>query len=239
MGKILKSNINIAQNIIQNALHRKQYTLLEPEAMQIIRAYGIPVPAYIMVSSPEEAIQAASFIGYPVVLKIVSPEIVHKTDAGGVKSGINSDKGVKVAYNEIIENIKRKIPKAGICGVLVEEMAESSIEIIVGGLRDPQFGPVVMFGMGGIFVEVFRDVSFRIVPVDEHEALDMIRDVKGARVLKGIRGQKPLDIYAVIATILRVSDIMVTLEEIQEIDINPIFVYPEGVKAVDAKIILK
>ena len=226
------------RDIIQNALQNKRYELLEPEAKELIGDFGITTTRHAVTSSVKGAIQAATSIGYPVVLKIVSPDIRHKTDAGGVKVGIKDDEGVGVAYEEIIKNVKKKMPDARIDGILVEEMATPSTEVIVGGLRDPQFGQAMMFGLGGIFVEIYKDVSFRIAPLEEHEALDMIHEIKGVKVLKGFRNTEALDITAVAQTIIKVSNIMVSLEEIKEIDLNPVIVYPKGVKAVDARIIL-
>lgn len=227
-----------AHNIIQKVLLRKRYELLEHEAKELIETFGISTTRHIVISSRADAIQAATSIGYPVVLKIVSPDISHKSDVGGVKLDIKDDEGVGDAYDEIIRNVKERQPDALIGGILVQEMATPSTEVIVGGLRDPQFGPAVMFGVGGIFVEVFKDVSFRIAPVEEHEAFDMIYDIKGVKVLKGFRGREAADISALAQTIVQVSDIMVSIEEIKEIDLNPVLVYPKGVKAVDARVIL-
>lgn len=225
-------------HIIQKALLQRRYELLEPEAKELIEICGIKTTRHIVASSREDAIRAAVSIGYPVVLKIISPDISHKTDVGGVKLGIKDEEGVMAAYDEIIRNAHTKQPDARIHGILVEEMATPSAEVIVGGLRDIQFGPAVMFGLGGIFVEVFKDVSFRIAPVAEYEASDMIQDVKGAIILKGFRNMKALDISALVQTIIQVSDIMISEGKIEEIDLNPVFVYPKGIIAVDARIIL-
>lgn len=238
MNKFMTNGGKTAQDIIQKALLQKRYELLEHEAKEFIERFGISTTRHIVTSSSEEAIQAARSIGYPVVFKIVSPDISHKTDVGGVKLGIKDDEGVRDAYDEIMRNVKKKQPNARIYGILVQEMAPPSTEVIVGGLRDPQFGPAVMFGLGGIYVEVFKDVSFRIAPVEEYEALDMIHDIKGVKVLKGFRNREAADISALAHTIIQVSDIMVSVEEIKEIDLNPVLVYPEGLKAVDARIIL-
>lgn len=227
-----------ARDIIQKALQNKRYELLEPEAKEFIEAFGITTTRHAIASSLTEATQAATSIGYPVVLKIVSPDISHKTDVGGVKVGIKDNEGIKAAYEEIMKNVNMKMPDARIHGILVEEMATPSTEVIVGGLRDPQFGPAVMFGLGGIFVEIYKDVSFRIAPLEEYEALDMIHEIKGSKILKGFRNTEALDITSLAQTILKVSNIMVSLEEIKEIDLNPVLVYPKGVKAVDARIIL-
>jgi acetyl-CoA synthetase (ADP-forming) len=183
-------------------------------------------------------VQAAAAIGFPVVLKIVSPNIIHKTDVGGVKVGINDNKGVNDAYMEIINNVQKNCPDAKIRGVIVSEMALPAPEVIIGGLRDPQFGTAVMFGMGGVFVEIFKDISFRISPLEEYEALEMIGEVKGSAILKGFRNSKALDISTLAQTILKVSEMMISLLEIKEIDLNPILVYPKGVTAVDVRVIL-
>ena len=238
MSRLIKNDVKTTYDIIQKALQEKRYELLEPEAKELIETFGIKTTRHIITSSPADAIQAAVSIGYPVVLKIVSPDISHKTDVGGVKLGIKDDGDVKDAYNEIMRNVKKKQPDARIYGILVQEMATPSTEVIVGGLRDPQFGPAVMFGLGGIFVEVFKDVAFRIAPVEEYEALDMIHDIKGFKILKGFRNMEAMDISALAQTIIQVSNIMVSIEEIKEIDLNPVLIYPKGIKTVDARIIL-
>ena len=238
MNKFTTSIPTKARDIIQNALQNKRYKLLEPESKELIAAFGITTARHTVTASVKEAIQAATSIGYPIVLKIVSPDISHKTDVGGVKVGIKDAEGVKAAYEEIMKNVNIKKPDARIEGILVEEMATPSTEVIIGGLRDPQFGPAVMFGLGGIFVEIYKDVSFRIAPLEEYDAIDMIHEIKGSKILKGFRNTESLDITSVAQTILKVSNIMVSLEEIKEIDLNPVLVYPKGVKAVDARIIL-
>ncbi len=238
MNDLLSKSAKIVENITQKALLQRRYELLEPEAKEFIETCGIHTTKHKMTSSREEAIQAARSIGYPVVLKIVSPDISHKTDVGGVKLDIKDDRGVEYAYNKIIGDVTKRRPDARIHGILVQEMAIPATEVIVGGLRDPQFGPVVMFGLGGIFVEIFKDVSFRIAPIEEYEALDMIHEIKGAGILKGFRNREAADISALAQTIVQVSGIMVAREEIKEIDLNPVLVYPKGLKAVDARIIL-
>lgn len=230
--------IENARSIIQNALRQGRFELLEPEAMEFAKAFGITTPEYRVATSPGDAVQAAASIGFPVVLKIVSPNVSHKTDVGGVKVGIHDNKGIKAAYEEIIKNVQKNCPDAMIRGIIVSEMALSAPEVIIGGLRDPQFGPAVMFGMGGVFVEICKDISFRIAPLEEYEALEMIGEVKGSAILRGFRNSEPLDISAIVQAILKVSDMMVSLSEIKEVDLNPVLVYPKGVKAVDARIIL-
>ncbi|HHT9111630.1 MAG TPA: acetate--CoA ligase family protein [Candidatus Brocadiaceae bacterium] len=238
MLKSTKNDFSLAHDIIQKATAQKRYQLFDHEARKLIELYGITIGRYDVVSSSDAAIRAATSLGYPVVLKIISPDIGHKTDVGGVRTGIKDAEGVKKAFEEILRNVKEKRPDARIHGIFVEEMASPSTEVIVGGIRDPQFGPAVMFGLGGIFVEVFKDVSFRIAPVEEFEALDMISDIKGATLLKGFRNTQPLDMPALAQTIIQVSHIITSLDEIKEIDLNPVFVYPKGVRAVDARIIL-
>lgn len=238
MSESAKSDLNTVHDIIQKATAQKRWQLFEHEAKKLVELYGITIGRHNVVSSCNEAIQAASSLGYPVVLKIISPDISHKTDVGGVMAGIKDADGIKMAFEEILRNVKVKRPDARIQGIFVEEMASLSTEVIVGGIRDPQFGPAVMFGLGGVFVEVFKDVSFRIAPVEEFEAFDMISDIKGATLLKGFRNTRPLDIPALAQTIIQVSHMMTSLDEIKEIDLNPVFVYPKGVKAVDARIIL-
>lgn len=238
MNKLVSGSVKAGSVVIKKALEQKRYELLEPEAKELIKNFGIPVGRNAVVSSVDDAVQAARSLGYPVVLKVVSPDISHKTDVGGVKVGIKDDEGVRTAYGEIIKNVGKRQPDARREGIFVEEMATPSREVIVGGLRDIQFGPVVMFGLGGIFVEVFKDVAFRIAPVEEFEALDMVCEVKGSKILKGYRNTEPLDVSALVRIIMKVSDMMVSLDEIKEIDLNPVLVYPEGLRAVDARVIL-
>ncbi|MBI5306789.1 MAG: acetate--CoA ligase family protein [Planctomycetes bacterium] len=225
-----KDAIENAHSIIQETLRQGRFELLEPEAREFVKVFGITTPEYRVTTSPGDAVQAAASIGFPVVLKIVSPDISHKTDVGGVKVGIHNEKDVRTAYTEIVKNVQKNRPDAKIRGVIVSAMALPAPEVIIGGLRDPQFGPAVMFGMGGVFVELCKDVSFRISPLEEYEALEMIGEVKGFAILKGFRNSKPVDISALAQTILKVSEMMTSLLEIKEIDLNPILVYPKGVK---------
>ena len=233
-----KYAIESAHSILQNALQQGRFELMEPEAMEFARAFGITTPEYRVAASPDDAALAAEAIGFPVALKIVSPNIIHKTDVGGVRVGVNDNKAAKDAYTEIINNIRKNRPDAKILGVIVSAMAPPAPEVIIGGLRDPQFGPAVMFGMGGVFVELFKDISFRISPLEEYEALEMIGEVKGSAILKGFRNSKAVDISALAQNILKVSEMMTSLLEIKDIDLNPILVYPKGVIAVDVRVIL-
>jgi len=213
--------------------------LLEPEAKTVCMAYGIPVTKFKVAKTSDEAVKFAEEIGYPVVLKIVSPDVLHKFDVGGVILNIKSQKDVRKAYGQILDNVKKKVPNARIVGILVQEMAPSSTEVIVGATKDPQFGPAVMFGLGGIFVEVLRDVAFRIAPLSEEEAKEMITEVKGYPLLRGFRGQPPADIDALIKILVNTSKLVMEHLEIKELDLNPIMVYEKGAKTVDARIILE
>lgn len=230
--------LEISREIINKVLNLRR-PLLEPEAKEIIKSIGIPVPDSGIANTPEGSVDIAEAIGYPVVLKIISPQVIHKTDFGGVKVGAKNKDEVKRDFSDIIENIKRKIPDAEIKGMLVEKMVQQSTEVIIGGIRDPQFGPAIMFGLGGIFTEILKDVSFRLAPVSRYEALDMMKELKGFPLIEGYRGNKPLDMGAISDALVKVSDLMIEIEEIKEIDLNPVFLYPEGLTVVDARIILR
>ncbi len=217
---------------------RRKY-LLEPEAKIVCMEYSIPVTRFKVALTQDEASGFADQIGYPVVLKIVSPDILHKWDLGGVILNLKNTNDVKNAYDKILENAKRHKPDAKIVGVLVQEMAPSSIEVIVGSIKDPQFGPALMFGLGGVFVEVLKDVTFRIAPITETDAREMITEVKGYPILKGYRGQPPADIDAIVEILMNTSRLVIDHMEIKELDLNPIMVYENGAKTVDARIILE
>jgi acetate---CoA ligase (ADP-forming) subunit beta len=224
--------------IIQGALSSDRNLLLEPESKEVVGSYGMPVTRFKVSKSVEEAVKCSHEIGYPVVLKIVSPDVIHKSDVGAVKVNLKNDSEVRVAYREIAENVRKFKNDAKIVGTIVEELAPQGHEVIVGMAKDPQFGPALMFGLGGIFVEVLKDVSFRIAPLTEYDAQDMIREIKGYPILTGIRGQKPADIHSLVDIILKVSKLVTEHSEIEQLDLNPIFVYPQGAKIVDARIIL-
>ncbi len=213
--------------------------LLEPEAKTICREYGIPVTDFEVAKNEMEAVQFAEEIGFPLVLKIVSPDIIHKFDVGGVILNLNSETEVRTAYNGILENVKKHKPNARIKGMLVQEMAPQSTEVIVGATKDPQFGPALMFGLGGIFVEVLKDVTFRIAPISESDAREMITEVKAYPILKGYRGQPPADVEAIVKILRNTSRLVMEHLKIKELDLNPIMVYEKGAKTVDARIILE
>ncbi len=227
------------KEIIENARKEGRNFLLEPEAKEIFRAYGLPVPAGKVATNEEEAVEIAKEIGFPVVMKIVSPQIIHKTEAGGVKVNIETEDEVRSAFREIVENARKYDPNAEIKGVYVQNMAPWGTEVIIGSVKDPQFGPAVMFGLGGIFVEVMKDVTFRIAPVSEGDAREMVEEIKASKILKGFRGEKPKDIDALVEAICRLSQLVYEFEEdISEVDANPVMLYEKGLSVVDARIIL-
>jgi acyl-CoA synthetase (NDP forming) len=227
------------REIIENALNENRNKLLEHEAFEVAKYYGIPTPTAVLVRTPEEAYDLADKIGYPIVLKIVSPDITHKSDVGGVKLGLKNKEEVSEGVKEILKNVQNRAPDAKIVGVIMYKMAPPGLEVIVGGVRDDVFGSVVMFGLGGIFVEVLRDVSFRVSPVSMEDALEMISEIKSSKILSGFRGQPPADKEAIADIIVKTSKLLMENQEIESIDLNPVIVYPQGALAVDVRIILK
>jgi acetate---CoA ligase (ADP-forming) subunit beta len=201
--------------------------------------YHIPVTRFKLAKNEEEATEFAEQIGFPVVLKIVSPDIIHKSDAGGVKVNLKSTAEVRNAYRKILENAKKYDSAAKIVGVLVQEMAPQSTEVIVGAIKDPQFGQTLMFGLGGIFVEILKDVAFRIAPVTREDAYEMITKIKAYPLLTGYRKTPPADLDTIINILLNASKLVMDYPEIKELDLNPIMAYEKGAKTVDARIILE
>ena len=224
--------------IIDRAKSEGRTILTEVESKQILEESGIPIVRAQLATTREEAVAAARQIGLPVVLKIVSPDISHKSDVGGVKLNLNSEEEVAAAFDEIIAAAQRAEPGATVLGVSVHKMAQPGVEVIMGMTKDPQFGPVLMFGLGGVFVEVLKDVAFRIVPLEPRDAGQMIRDIQGFPVLEGFRGQDPADLAALEDMLMRLSTFVEEHPEIQELDLNPIFAYKDGALAVDARIVL-
>ena len=212
---------------------------LPDEALDIVKLAGIDVPDHILVKSPGEAMEASAEIGFPLVMKIASTEAIHKSEAGGVVLGIQGVEEVEENYNNIIANLKRETPSVQISGILLQKQIPETTHLIVGGLYDEQFGPVVMFGMGGVLVELFKDVSFRIAPVTKVEALEMIREIKAYPALSGYRGSRVLDIEQIVKTIIIVSDLITNISTIKEVELNPLLAYEKDVMAVDAKVILR
>lgn len=200
----------------------------EMESREILKIYGIRLPKAELARDIGGAKQIAKRIGYPLVLKIVSPNILHKTDVGGVKVRIEDEKDLEENYDQILFNVKKYMPGANIRGILVQEFIEDKKETIIGMSEDPQFGPVIMFGLGGIYVEALKDVSFRIAPVSRRAASEMIEEIKAVKLLKGTRGEDPSDIDSIIDIILKVSQLVTDFSEIMEMDINPLFVKRQG-----------
>jgi len=223
--------------LIEKAISESR-SLLEHEAKEILKIYSIDVPPYKVATNENEAAEFAKELGYPVAMKILSPQILHKSDAGGVSLNISNSAEARSAYAKIIVNAINYDKRAELMGVLVSPMMRQGVEVIIGMTHDPQFGPVIMFGLGGIFVEVFKDVSFRVTPVDKIDATEMISEIKAYPILTGIRGERPKDIEAIIDLILKVSKLADEHPEIKELDLNPVFVYDQGLSVVDARMVL-
>jgi acyl-CoA synthetase (NDP forming) len=194
----------------------------------------------VVATTLEEADSAANEIGYPVALKIIAEQISHKSDVGGVQLNIRNSAALAASYEEMMSRIQQAHPQAKIDGVLVQPMAEGGRELILGGKQDPQFGPVVLVGLGGIFVEIFEEVALRVAPISRDDALEMVESLRGAQILKGARGHRPSDIGAVVESLLRLSQLLMDFPEIKEVDINPlrVFVDQEGCRALDARLVL-
>lgn len=210
--------------------------LTEAEGLALIREFEIPYPRHRLATTATEAREAARELGLPVVLKIVSPQIIHKSDSGGVVTGLGSLAAVGRAFSEMKARLARDLPEAELQGALICRQADQGSEVIVGGLRDEVFGPVVMFGLGGIFAEALRDVAFRVAPVDEPEAHAMITEIQGYSLLSGLRGSPPADIRTLAGLLVKVSKIMVDRPEIVELDLNPIRAYENGALALDVRV---
>ena len=228
----------IAERIIAGAINQGRINLLEPEAKQVCLAYGIATPRFGVAHNPEEAAEFAKSFGPPVVLKIVSPDILHKTEAGGVMVGLETRKQVEAAYEQILSNVEKHEPKPRVEGILVQSMIPIGVEVIVGGLRDNQFGSTVLFGLGGVFVELLKDASFRVAPMTHDDSRQMIEEIRGYPMLKGIRGEPASDEEAIIQMIQAVSKIMLENDQIQQMDLNPVIVHAKGAAVADARILL-
>ena len=216
-------------------------SLGDAEAREIMEAYGLRVPRSILAKTMEEAVEAANSIGYPVVMKVASPDILHKSDIGGVRINVRDVDQLRDLFDLLIYRAQRFMPEAEIWGVLVQEMVARGKETIIGVNRDPQFGPLLMFGLGGIYVEVLKDVTFRIAPLSRQEATQMIDEIRAYHLLRGVRGEKPSDLDAIVDAILRVSQLVTDFPEIVEMDINPLTVHEagKGAVALDSRFVLK
>jgi acetyl-CoA synthetase (ADP-forming) len=226
--------------IIAKAIEEGRYKLLEHESFELLRQYNIPVPDFALVQDVDEALRVVKDIGYPIVLKVVSPDIVHKSDVGGVILNISSDDELRSACERIRSNIKEKAPYARVSGFLVQKMVPEGLETIVGATKDPIFGHVIAFGLGGVLVEVLQDVSFRIVPVSEEDARAMIREIRGYRLFNGYRNMPARDEEAVVYIITRFSELLSDNPNIVEADLNPIIILErgKGAYAADARFII-
>jgi succinyl-CoA synthetase beta subunit len=228
----------VVEQILQAAVREKRKSLLEPESKEICRAYEMPTPDFSVARSASEAVQIAEKVSFPIVLKIVSRDILHKSEAKGVLLDLSSKEQVELGYQQIIDSAKVYKSNARLEGVLVQHMAPKGIEIIVGGLRDSQFGPTVLFGLGGIFVEVLKDVTLRVAPLEEVDSREMIKGIRSYAVLEGIRGQPAADKEAIVRILQGTSRIMLENSCVEQIDLNLIMVYGTGASIVDARIIL-
>ena len=231
--------LNKTDKIICQALKEGRKVLLEPEAKTICMEYGIAVTKFNIAKTMEEAVRFAEKIGFPVVLKIVSEDVIHKSDAGGVILNLKTKEDVMAAYDRILENVRKYKADARIAGVLVQEMASQATEVIIGGIKDPQFGQTLMFGLGGIFVELLKDVTFRVAPITEQEAAEMIVGVRAYPLLNGYRNTPAADVKALVNLLMCVSNLVMEHPEIKELDLNPVMAYEKGATTVDARIILE
>ena len=221
--------------LLKKKLDTGQTVLTEFESKELLSQIGLPIPSQKLTKTKEETIAAAEEIGYPVVLKLMAEDVVHKSDTGAVKLNIKSKEEVEQAFNELMK-IQAQSEKL----ISIQKMASEPItELIIGMTTDAQFGPALMFGIGGILVELLEDVSFRIAPITEYDAKEMIHEIKGFPILNGYRGKPKADIDAIVDALLKISDLVVKNEEIFEMDLNPVFIYDKGISCVDARIILK
>ena len=239
-GKIVKFKVDKlkAKKIFEKVKKEGRPNLLEEEGQEVLRAYGFPLPKSELTKTENDAVKIAKKIGYPVVMKIASPQIIHKSDAGGVKVNLTNDDEVKSAFNEIVANAKKYNKKAEIKGVLVVEMIKGGKEMIIGSKLESGMGPVIMLGMGGIYVEVLKDVTFKLAPVTDNEADDMIASIKMRKILEGVRGEKPSDTAKLSECIQRLSQLVTDFKEIKELDMNPVLVMEngKGCKILDVRI---
>ncbi len=229
-GKISKFKVNKAavKKIFDKVKKEGRPNLLEEEGQEVLRAYGFPLPKSMLAKTENDAVKIAKKIGYPVVMKIASPQIIHKSDAGGVKVNLTNDKDVKSAFKEITSNAKKYNKKAEIKGVLIVEMVKGGKELIIGSKLEPGMGPVIMLGMGGIYVEVLKDVTFKLAPVTDKEADDMIASIKMKKILEGVRGEKPSDKTKLSECIQKLSQLVTDFSEIKELDMNPVLIMEKG-----------
>jgi acetate---CoA ligase (ADP-forming) subunit beta len=226
-------------SIIDDARSAGRTLLTEIEAKQVLGDAGVRISPAKLATTADDAAGIADAQGYPAVLKVVSPQITHKSDVGGVELDLRTPDDVRAAFDRIVASAKKHVPDATIEGVAVQRMEPAGIEVIVGMTKDPQFGPVLMFGLGGVLVEVLKDVAFRIVPIEQRDAHQMITEIKGYPMLEGYRGQEPADVAKLEQLLLQVSAFVEQHPEVAELDLNPVFAYKDDAVAVDARIVLE
>jgi len=229
----------VKEEIIKKARCDGRLILTEIESKRILAEGGIPCAMGRLAATKEEAVLFAEELNYPVVLKISSMDITHKSDAGGVKVNINDKAAVEAGFDSIMRSCRASYPDANSEGIVVQPMEKSGTEIIIGMTQDEQFGPVIMFGLGGVLVEIINDVAFRVIPLDERDASELIKEIKGYKLLEGYRGAEPVDISFLEQIILKLSLLIDTTPDIAEVDMNPVFAYSDGAVVVDARIVLK
>ena len=226
------------RRILDQAKAAGRNALTAPEAKGICEAYGIAIPKEGVAANAAEAAKLASSIGFPVVMKIVSPQILHKTEAGGVVVGVKSAEAAQEAFNTIVANARRYKADATIDGVQVQQMLAGGQEVIIGAVTDPAFGKLVAFGLGGILVEVLKDITFRLAPATREDALSMLDSIAAAEILRGVRGSEPVNREALATLIVNVSQLVADFPEISELDLNPVFATTKGATAADVRVVL-
>ena len=226
-------------SVVEKARAEGRTLLTEIEAKQMLEEAGVPVSPARLAKTRDEAMAVAKELGFPIVLKIVSPQITHKSDVGGVALGLASAEDVGAAFDRVTASAKQHLPDATIEGVAVQRMERQGTEVIVGVTKDPQFGPVLMFGLGGVLVEVLKDVAFRVIPINQRDARQVIHEIKGYPLLEGYRGSDAADIGKLEELLLKVSSFVEAHPEVAELDLNPVFAYADGAIAVDARVVLE
>jgi acetyltransferase len=231
----------VVRNVLAKVRSEGRATAGDAEAREILEAYGIPLPKSRLARNVDEAVAVAEAIGYPVVMKIASPDILHKTDIGGVKLNLTNASDVRDAFDLIMYRATRHMPDATIWGCQVQQMVKGGKEVIIGMNRDPQFGPLLMFGLGGVYVEALKDVAFRVAPIDRREARELLGEIRAYSLLRGVRGEKPSDLEAIADVLVRVSHLVTDFPEIVELDINPLLVFAagQGVLGLDMRLALQ
>ncbi len=226
------------RELFKKVTDASRHNLLETESRDLLSEYGVSLPDAALAKTQSEAVEAADRLGYPLAMKIVSPDIIHKSDAGGIRLNLANADEVTKAFEEIMENAEKVASRENIVGVLLSPMVPSGQECIIGMIRDAQFGPVIMFGLGGIFVEVLKDVSFRVAPLADEDIDEMIEEIKGYKILTGVRGEKPKDVKAIKGVLAKLSEIVIDNPDISEIDLNPVIVHEKGLSIVDSRVLI-